>query len=186
MNPLPKEFPQLHTSRLTLGAITNANLPDLYREFSNPSVTRYYNLPPFTNTEKAAELLRYFTKQFEEKEGIRWGIFLKKDNSFIGTIGINAFHDGHRCTISFDLIPNYWHKGYMAEALEIIALYIFASLEVNRIEAEVMLDNEASCKLLEKTGFVKEGVLHEWMYFNGQFHDMYMYSMLKRNFTKEV
>lgn len=84
MHPLPKESPQLHTSRLILGAITNAHLSDLYREFSDPSVTRYYNLQPFTDREKAAELLRCFTKQFEEKEGIRWAIFLKKENSFIG------------------------------------------------------------------------------------------------------
>lgn len=186
MHPLPKEFPQLHTSRLTLGTITNAHLPHLYRAFSDPSVTRYYNLQPLTNMEMATELLRYFTKQFEEKEGIRWGIFLKKDHSFIGTIGINSFHDGHRCTIGFELIPTYWHKGYMAEALEIIALYVFASLEVNRIEAEVMPDNEACCKLLERVGFVKEGVLREWLYYNERFYDMNMYAFLKKDFTKGI
>jgi ribosomal-protein-alanine N-acetyltransferase len=184
MNPLPTEFPVLHTGRLTLSAVSPANLPDLYREFSDPSVTRYYNLQHFTNTEKAAELLRYFTRQFEEKEGIRWGIYLKKDNSFTGTIGINTFMPGDRCNIGFDLIPQYWNKGYMSEALEIISLYIFASLEVNRIEAEVMPENEGACRVLEKTGFIKEGLLRDWMYFNEKYYDMYMYALLKKDFNK--
>lgn len=184
MNPLPTEFPVLHTGRLTLNAISTANLPDLYREFSDPSVTRYYNMLPFTNMEKAAELLSYFSKQFEEKEGIRWGIFLKKDNTFIGTIGINSFKPGHICNIGFDLVANYWNKGYMSEALEIIVLYIFASLEVNRIEAEVMPGNDGSCRVLEKTGFMKEGLMRDWMFWNDKYYDMYMYSLLKRDFNK--
>ncbi len=62
---------------------------------------------------------------------------------------------------------NYWHQGYMSEALRAMLAYGFETLELNRIEALVMPENEASAILLLRLGFSEEGVLREYAFFKG-------------------
>lgn len=57
----------------------------------------------------------------------------------------------------------------------------FNNLEINRIEAEVMQGNIASEKVLVKLGFKNEGVLRQWMYWNGSYYDMTMFSLLRKD-----
>lgn len=53
-------------------------------------------------------------------------------------------------------------------------------MEFNRISATVMLDNIASMKLLDKLGFEEEGVLREYGFWKGEFHDLKMFALLKK------
>lgn len=55
---------------------------------------------------------------------------------------------------------------------------IFSSTDVNRIEAVVFVPNAASCRVLEKCGFRKEGVLRQSVFKNGQFYDAAVYGLL--------
>jgi len=45
-----------------------------------------------------------------------------------------------------------------------------------------MLENAASIKVLDKLGFMREGIMREYGYWKGQYHDLYLYSLLKREF----
>lgn len=58
----------------------------------------------------------------------------------------------------------------------------FNSLEINRIEAEVMQGNTASEKVLVKLGFKNEGILRQWMYWNENHYDMTMFSLLRKDY----
>ena len=61
----------------------------------------------------------------------------------------------------------------------------FTTLEINRVEAEVMQGNIASEKVLHKLGFKKEGVLREWMYWNNNHYDITMFSLLKKEHASD-
>jgi len=61
----------------------------------------------------------------------------------------------------------------------------FNTLGINRVEAEVMPDNIASEKVLQKLGFTKEGLLRDWMYWNNKHYDMMIFSLLKKEFIKK-
>lgn len=179
------QFPILHTERLDLIEIQQSHLGDLYRLFSDEEVTRFYNLLPFRREEEAQKLLDWFCCRFRDGLGIRWGIVEKGNTSLMGTIGFNNYTKFHRANIGYDLRKVYWHQGYMTEALREVIDYAFDTLEVNRIEAEVMQGNKASDILLGKAGFRKEGILREWMYWNNQHYDMTMFSLLKSDWNKK-
>ena len=66
--------------------------------------------------------------------------------------------------------------------LKVVVEFGFKELEINRIEAEVMLGNTASEKVLAKIGFKNEGILRQWMYWNEKHFDMSMYSLLQSEF----
>ncbi len=175
-------FPILYTSRLTLVAIGQQHLGDILQLFGNDEVTKYYNIITLTRIDEAQKIVDHFKNKLSAGLGIRWGICLNGSEQVIGTIGFNNFTKNHRANIGYDLLSEYWGKGIMSEALEAIIDYGFNILEVNRIEAEVMNGNIASEKLLVKMGFTNEGVLRQWMYWNERYHDMTMFSLLKRDF----
>lgn len=178
------KFPILHTPRLDLIEIKQQHLKDIFKLLGDKRVTQFYNVVTLMEKQEAQKYIDWFRIRFEEGLGVRWGIALKEQNSIIGTIGFNNFIKGHRSNIGYDLHYSKWNKGYLTEALVEIVKFGFSTLDVNRIEAEVMQGNAASERVLEKAGFKKEGILRQWMLWNGKHYDMTMYSLLKSDFMQ--
>lgn len=181
-NELKKQFPILHSERFDLIEIEAIHTEDIFALYSNEEVTKYFDLLPLKNLAEATKEVDFYRNRFLSKEGIRWGIVFKGTDKIIGTIGYNKVIENHKGRIGYDLLPEYWGKGYMTELLERIIKYGFENYTIERIEAEVMLGNVGSEKLLEKVGFKKEGVLKQWMYWNNRYFDIIMYALLKRDY----
>ncbi len=173
-------FPILETERLRLREIVHEDAQGIFNCFSNNDVMRYYGQDPITTKEQAEQFVEFFSKNFKENRGIRWGIELKEKEGIIGTIGFNVWSPKHkRAEIGYELYPNYWNKGYATEAVSKVISYGFNELDLTRIGAVVFIENKPSNKLLKKLGFVKEGVLRNYMYQNNIPYDTNVYSLLK-------
>lgn len=180
---LEDTFPELESKRLKLVEIKQEYLKDMFVLFGDPEVTKYYNIKTFNEVKDAQIYLEWFRSRYEGRLGIRWGISIKGLTGIIGTIGFNTFTVNHRANLGFDLQSAYWNKGYMTEAVKAVVDFGFNSLNINRIDAEVMVENAASEKVLAKAGFQKEGVLRDWMYWSQRHYDMAMYAYLKDDYT---
>jgi ribosomal-protein-alanine N-acetyltransferase len=130
--------------------------------------------------EQATKLIERMSNRFERKEAIRWGIARKADPTLIGTCGFTLM-PSFRGGLGYDLARDYWRQGIMTEALSAILQFGFEKLGLNRVEALVMLENTASVRLLRKLGFQEEGILREYAFFKGQFHDLRSFSILKND-----
>jgi ribosomal-protein-alanine N-acetyltransferase len=126
-------------------------------------------------------LIDFFDESFELERAIRWGITRKSDNRLVGTCGY-VWLRTYRGEISYELASPYWRQGIMAEALDGIVDFGFAEMGLNRIEAPVMVENVASAQLLRKLGFLEEGVLRQYDFFKGRFHDMRLFALLKEEY----
>ena len=115
--------------------------------------------------------------------GIRWAICRPEaPEELLGTCGFNLWvQNSARAVLGFDLARANWRQGIMSEALGLLLDYGFQQMELNRVEAVVFRDNDASCRLLAKLGFAREGLLREYEYLHGRLQDMYMYSLLRRD-----
>lgn len=171
-------FPILHTDPLTLVEMGQQHTADLFELYRHEEVTRFYNLLPMQEEAEAQRIVEVHSKRWAEQTGIRWGIALVGSNTIFGTIGYSRYEAQHRATIGYSLHPAHWNKGYSTEALKAVVTYGFESLNINRIEAEVMPGNAASNRVLEKLGFSIEGLLRQWMHWNNQHYDMLMYALL--------
>ena len=80
--------------------------------------------------------------------------------------------------LGYWLAPDFWSRGIMTAAVGLFCREIFSSTDINRIEAVVFVPNAASCRVLEKCGFRKEGVLRQSVFKNGQFYDAAVYGLL--------
>lgn len=177
-------FPEIETERLILREILPADAEAVYRVFSEPDVTRYYDLDTYDTVEQARELVDFFDESFELERAIRWGITRKTDDTVIGTCGYVWLRQ-YRGEIGYELARPFWRQGIMSEALDAILEFGFDQLELNRIEALVMTANVASAGLLVSLGFREEGILRQHDFFKGRFHDMRLFSILREEFREQ-
>ncbi|MFE4811480.1 GNAT family N-acetyltransferase [Peribacillus simplex] len=175
-------FPILETERLILRELVEGDALEILKCFSNQEVLRYYGQTPLTNTDQVKQIIRNFSKYFDEKLGIKWGIELKGKDGIIGTIGFQEWsHEHKRAELSYALFPNEWGNGYATESVSKVISYGFKELDLTRIGAIVFIENKASNKLLTNLGFNKEGILRNYMYQNDVAFDTNLYSLITAN-----
>jgi ribosomal-protein-alanine N-acetyltransferase len=65
----------------------------------------------------------------------------------------------------------------MFEALSAAIDYAFRELNIHRIMANHLLDNERSARLLQRLGFVREGVAKDYLRIDGVWRDHVLNSL---------
>lgn len=70
-------------------------------------------------------------------------------------------------------------RGVGSWAQRQLASWLFARLDVNRIEAHTDVDNVAEQRALERAGFTREGIVRGAQWRAGAYHDGYLYSLLR-------
>ncbi len=178
-------FPFIETNRLLLREIVKDDANDILKYLSDEEVMKYYGLAPFKTINEVLNEISWYQSILNEQTGIRWGITLKGKDEVIGSCGfLNRVSEHYRTEIGYELSRDYWGHGIASEALEAVIRYGFKYLKLQRVEALVEPPNIPSQKLIEKNGFIREGLLRKYEFTCGKFDDLYMYSLLKQDFEK--
>ena len=78
--------------------------------------------------------------------------------------------------------PDEQKNGIATEGIRILAEYLFLYRGLNKIYAQTGAFNKGAVKLLEKLGFKKDATLRQHYYYKGEFHDGFIYSLLRFEF----
>ncbi|KUG04005.1 gnat family acetyltransferase [hydrocarbon metagenome] len=171
---------KLETTRFILRNIEASDLETLHNYWSDSVVTKYMNVT-FENIEETRQMIDLLNSLPEAGEGKRWAIVDKESHVVLGTCGYHKVQAEHRrAEIGYELGREYWGKGVMQEVLAPIIGHCFKDLEFNRIEALVTVGNSRSLNTLIKLGFKTEGVLREYEFTQGRFHDQVILALLRR------
>jgi [ribosomal protein S5]-alanine N-acetyltransferase len=177
-------FPILRTDRLILRQVTKEDASSLLKYLSNKDVMKHIGLEPFKSIDDALDEISWYQSIFEKKTGIRWGITLKDQGGVIGSCGfLNLVSKHYRSEVGIELSKEHWGKGIASEALEAVIKYGFEQMNLQRIEALIEPPNLPSQKLVQRQGFIREGLLRSYEFTVGKFDDLYMYSLLKQDFN---
>jgi [ribosomal protein S5]-alanine N-acetyltransferase len=173
-------FPELHAGRLLLRRMKEEDAPEIFFLRSEPAVMQYLTREPATTVDDAVQHIRRINKFIDENKSILWGIaFRDQPGKLIGTICLYQFDpDNSRTEIGYELHPEHWGKGIMKSVILRVLDYGYQQLDLHTIAAQVSPGNLASCRVLESTGFSKEGYQKENLYFNGQFVDTALYAKI--------
>ncbi|MPZ82328.1 MAG: GNAT family N-acetyltransferase [Actinophytocola sp.] len=90
-----------------------------------------------------------------------------------GTLGCSAWN------IGIGLLPSARGRGVGTVAQRLLAEHLFATTEIDRIEAGTDIENVAEQRALERAGFRREGVLRGTQLRGGERHDLVHYGMLR-------
>jgi RimJ/RimL family protein N-acetyltransferase len=108
-----------------------------------------------------------------------WAI--EVDGQAVGGVGVEL-GEGTRAKsgrFGYWLGEPYWGRGIMSAAARAASDYLFARFDVIRLEAPVFEWNQASMRVLEKSGFVREGVLRQSIIKDGQIIDSVLYARVR-------
>ncbi|QHS57604.1 GNAT family N-acetyltransferase [Mucilaginibacter sp. 14171R-50] len=171
--------PALLTARLKLRAVTTADAEDLFNLRSTEEVRRYTGIPRPASVSEVEGWIKAVNEAQIKNQSILWAITLRGSDSVIGTICYwHMQPENYRAEIGYILSPLYHRKGLMTEALTAVIQYGFEVIKLHSIEANTSPANLASIKVLEKTGFVREGYFKENLYSDGKFLDSAVYSLI--------
>ena len=172
-------FPILETERLILRRVLPSDVKEMFELRSNPETMKYIPRPLVTNYDEALAHIKMMEDKIETNEGITWAITLKGDDKMLGVIGHYRIKPEHyRAEVGYMILPEYHGKGITTEAVQCVVDYGFNTMQLHSIEGVIDPENEASQRVLQKCGFVKEAHFKENEFYDGKFIDAVVYSKL--------
>ncbi|MEK5034674.1 GNAT family protein [Paenibacillus sp. FSL R7-0302] len=181
------QFPVLRSGELVLRKIEVQHLDELFEIYSNDHVFEYCGIIPKHNKLTVKSMIGHYERDYLKRSRIKWGIFTAEDETqLLGIIEACEFNQKvNMVTIGYFLGEAHWGRGLASRAVALLTEFLFAQVQVNRIQAEVMLNNEPSKKVLLKNGYVKEGMLRQAALWSGKgVVDLEIYSMLREEYMK--
>jgi len=106
---------------------------------------------------------------------------------FVGTIGYTVSEwtpVGKIVGVGYATSPNHRGQGYTLEALREIIRFAFEDNGVYRIYTGCLAENQASERVMQKCGMIKEAEFKHHTWHNGQMKDRVEYRMLKEDYDK--
>jgi ribosomal-protein-alanine N-acetyltransferase len=144
----------------------------------------YYNVWTSTRTE-------WETLVSKEPADDKLSLFIRsrEDDAPLGTIGyltpsrLSSFFRGYE--IWYQVHPDNRGRGIGTEAAAILINHLFSAEPVERIQATVVVGNDASCRVLEKAGMQRDGLLRKQFFLRGRYVDMHLYAIVRDDWTSE-
>ena len=179
--------PVLETPRLRLRPYRADDVEAMFALYSDPRVMRYWSFPPWVEMAQARIYLDKVTTGMDSGEIFPWAIAECASDRLIGALTLHSLHvEQLRAEVGYSLSPEYQGRGLAAEALRCGLTHAFDSLGLVRVEADIDPRNEASCRLLEKIGFQREGLLRKRWRVNGEVCDSAFYGLLADEFIRQA
>ena len=134
---------------------------------------------PFPYTIRDAE--EYISAMISANKDTTYAFAITLDDKVIGSIGAFRKDNIHFRTAEtgYYISESYWGRGLGTSAVKQLCKYIFDNTDIIRLFAEPFAENVASCRILEKSGFICEGILRKNAFKNGKILDMKLYALIK-------
>lgn len=176
---------KLTTSRLTLCVENSIKARDvlefylknkeLFEQFEPTRANNFYTL------DYQAAIMNYEYDAAIKGKALRYYIYLNEQpNMIIGSVNFSQLMHGpfSRASIGYKLDADYHGHGYAFEACQAAIAVIFSDYKIHRLDARVAPENLPSIKLLERLGFLYEGIEYQGVEVNGVFKDHYRYGLI--------
>lgn len=139
------------------------------------------NRLPYPYTEKSADWYLEMVRENDGKDGVFRAIVV--DGKVVGNISVEKQLDVYckDSKIGYFLLTDYWAKGIMTEAVRQICELAFSELSIIRITGLVYAPNIASQRVLEKNGFICEGLQKNAVYKDEKIYDLCLLGKLMKN-----
>jgi len=167
---------RIETERLILRPMLIGDLEDLFEYQSNPEIVRYIPWPPRTVAQvEAAALKTIETGKFNLLESNDYIVLVWE---FMGLIS----KEHKTSNIGWVTHQGFQRQGHAFEATKSLLDYAFKNLDLHRVIADIDMRVPESAYLAEKLGMRREGSFIEGKFFKGEWCNMWLYAILKREF----
>jgi ribosomal-protein-alanine N-acetyltransferase len=163
--------------------MTDYNDWAVLRERSREFLTPWEPTWPADDLSRSAfrRRIRRYAEDLRSDQGYAFLIIRNSDVAIVGGLTLANIRRGVAQAGSL----GYWmglpfaRHGYMTAAVRAVIPFAFSTLRLHRLEAACIPSNAGSIRLLENTGFVREGYAREYLCINGIWQDHLLYGRLK-------
>jgi [ribosomal protein S5]-alanine N-acetyltransferase len=117
--------------------------------------------------------VRHYQAELYEDQGYAFFIFDVETDHLVGGLTLSHVRRGvaQTASLGYWMGAAYTGAGFMSDAVASLIPFAIGSLHLHRIEAACLPDNAASIRVLEKSGFQREGFAREYLKINGTWRD---------------
>jgi RimJ/RimL family protein N-acetyltransferase len=176
-------------TRINLREYKEDDLDDIYSWANKKELTQYFRFAIFPQTKNDA--LKFLEQQLERKDDsyVNFVIYDVKDTKqkYLGSVGLKNidFLCRHAELTIVIAQEKYRGKGYGQEALYLICNYAFNTLNLNKVYLSFISSNKVAEKSYLKFGFINEGARRKHYFWEGNYYDEVLMSILRSEFTKK-
>ena len=184
---------RIETNRLVLRNFEESDIDDYYEVVSQKNVGPRCGWAPYSTKEDALERLKY-----DMTLPYKFAIELKDGKKVVGSIDLRNLESNEKFPfikeedvkntkeVGFYISEDYWNRGYMTEALEVVIATAFEVLEYDYVVASYFEPNVASGKVQSRCGMQLMGKLKDYTtwYETGEKCDLVMMQITREEYSK--
>ena len=175
----------LYTERLLLRPFVLEDAKRVQELAGDIKIASYtLNIPHPYEDGMAETWINTHRDNLEQNKSVDYAVVINETQELIGAISLMLETNHKKAEIGYWFGVPYWNKGYCTEALKEIIKYGYEQLDLNRIYARAMVENEGSWRVMEKAGMYFEGVRRQEVLKWGEFKDLKYYYLLKEDYAK--
>lgn len=152
--------------------------------FKNPDKDMFYytGTTHYPTKEEIKTFVEKSTSDDERRHFLIWG----KENNILGEVVLMDIDDEYRsCGFRIAIFnKENFNKGIGYKATKEALKVAFNEMNLHRVELEVFDYNPRAKAMYEKAGFKEEGIKRDALYINNEFHNVYIMSILKKEFME--
>ena len=125
--------------------------------------------------------IRRYAEDLRTDQGYTFLIFRSSDLVMVGGLTLANIRRGvaQAGSLGYWMGETHTRQGYMTAAVRALISFGFTTLRLHRLEAACIPTNAGSIRLLENTGFIREGYARDYLCINGRWQDHLLYGRLK-------
>ncbi|MFQ6608044.1 MAG: GNAT family N-acetyltransferase [Fidelibacterota bacterium] len=169
-------------TNVVLRPLSEKDIPFWKKLLAEPQTREHQPLTDRSIDELRRQLNRYAVHDLNDPHHreYKWVAFDAESRVRVGVVSFDRLHIGQKIgRIGYSIAPQWWGMGFGTMSVKTLVDKIFRESDCQRIEAECSIYNTASCKVLEKNGFIREGTKRGYLEIHGVRVDHYSFGLLR-------
>ncbi len=172
--------PTLVGQRVLLRPLVAADADHLWHDLHDPEANRLTGTHATFTRERIDE---WCATRVHQADRLDLAVVDRATGDWAGEVAINEVDaDNRSCSFRIALSPSWRDKGFGTEATRLLVDHVFDTIDeptIHRIGLEVFDFNPRARAVYERVGFRQEGVLRDALWWDGDFHDTIVMSILR-------
>lgn len=173
--------PYLETENLILVPFAREDMDEYFDILRDERVQRYLGggVPLFDKEPDITNWLNNINDRLLKRKLVfTWCVKEKQTGKIVGRVDLGGFIKKAMAEISYHYAYDSWGRGIATEVTMRVTAFGLDDLKLRRIQGLVRVENIDSIRVLEKSGYIKEGILHYYPFGKG-FHDVVMLGIVR-------
>lgn len=163
-----------------LRTVEESDLQFLQTHANDPQIWAATGIPAPANAQQEQEFFENVVAGGDEIH-----LLVVADGEPVGMVGLHQLNkERGNVEVGYWIAPDHHGNGYATEATELLVTYAFEHRRLHKVSAEVYEFNDASMRVLEKLGFVEEGILRDELFVYGEYQDSHRFSVLEEEWRE--